>query len=127
MGIDYPGRRNRDEEGTFDSCSLAEAWWHRETVQFRVDLSLVRLRHGLAPADKVAGNPTTGGKNMSDAKVVSIGLARSIIKGCLAAANELMAEFVSGKRAADWAVINDGLCRAEQFLRKTGGIEGGQK
>ena len=40
-----------------------------------------------------------------------------IIKGLLAAADELMTEFISKKRAANWKVINDGLYAGEQYLR----------
>jgi hypothetical protein len=44
---------------------------------------------------------------------------RTIIKDVLAASNELMTEFVSHKRAANWGIVNDGLYNAEQFLRNT--------
>jgi len=43
-----------------------------------------------------------------------------IVKGVLAACDELMAEFIAKKRAANWKVINDGLYAAEQFLRQAG-------
>ena len=38
--------------------------------------------------------------------------------GCLRACDELMTEFVSKKRAAQWGIINDGLWRAEQLTRE---------
>jgi len=37
-------------------------------------------------------------------------------RGALAAADELMTEFVSKKRAANWQIINDGLVAARQGL-----------
>ena len=40
-----------------------------------------------------------------------------IVKGVLAACDELMTEFISRKRAANWQVINDGLVAAERFVR----------
>lgn len=43
---------------------------------------------------------------------------RKIIKGALAAADELMSEFVSKKRAANWGVINDGLYNAERMEKE---------
>ena len=43
---------------------------------------------------------------------------RKLLMDCLAASDELMAEFISKKRAAHWGVINRALYNAEQFLRK---------
>lgn len=43
--------------------------------------------------------------------------AETIVRGALAAAKELMTEYVSKRRAADWCIINDGLYNAEKFLR----------
>lgn len=42
---------------------------------------------------------------------------RRLLKGVLAAADELMTEFVSKKRAANWSVINSGLNAAGQAVR----------
>jgi len=39
----------------------------------------------------------------------------------LRAADELMTEFISKKRAADWGVINDGLVAAGKAIRLTRG------
>jgi len=38
-----------------------------------------------------------------------------IIQGVLDAANELMTEFISKKRAAHWDIVNQGLYAAEQL------------
>ena len=43
---------------------------------------------------------------------------RKIVKALIAAIDELMTEYVSGRRAADWGVINKGLYDAERYLRK---------
>jgi hypothetical protein len=40
------------------------------------------------------------------------------VKGALAACNELMTEFISKRRAAKWDVINEGLMKAEAFVRR---------
>lgn len=42
-------------------------------------------------------------------------LVRRGIKGALAAADELMAEFISKTRAANWGVLNSGLYEAERL------------
>lgn len=60
-------------------------------------------------------NPARAGS-----ETVQLSEVRKIVKGTLAAADELMTEFVSKKRAADWKVINDGLYAAGRFLRETG-------
>lgn len=44
--------------------------------------------------------------------------AEAAVKGAIAAANELMTEFVSKRRAADWGIINDGLLKAERFVKR---------
>jgi len=46
-------------------------------------------------------------------------LIRRVLKGVLAASDEIMTEFISKKRAANWKVINDGLFNAEQMLLST--------
>lgn len=38
------------------------------------------------------------------------------LRGAIAASDELMTEYVSRKRAADWGVINDGLVKAGRAL-----------
>jgi hypothetical protein len=43
---------------------------------------------------------------------------RRLLKGTLAAFDELASEFVSKKHAADWGVINTGLYNAEQKVRE---------
>ena len=42
--------------------------------------------------------------------------AATVIRALKAACNELMTEFVSRKRAADWGVINDAMVDADRFL-----------
>jgi len=41
---------------------------------------------------------------MNNAEIVGV------LKGLESACNELMTEFVSRKRAADWEIVNDALC-----------------
>lgn len=41
-----------------------------------------------------------------------------VVRGLVAACNELMTEFVSNKRAADWEVINIAMMAGEKALRK---------
>ena len=43
---------------------------------------------------------------------------RKLLQGALAASDELMTEFVSKKRAANWGVINEGLYNAEKKVRE---------
>jgi hypothetical protein len=43
-------------------------------------------------------------------------LIRRTLKGALAAADELMTEFISKRRAANWGVLNRGLYDAEVLL-----------
>jgi hypothetical protein len=44
---------------------------------------------------------------------------RKLLKGALAAFDEIAAEFVSKKRAANWAIVNDGLRAVQKFLCET--------
>lgn len=44
--------------------------------------------------------------------------AKAVIRDLLAACNELMLEFISRKRAADWAVINDAMVAGERFVNQ---------
>ena len=43
-------------------------------------------------------------------------LIRRTLKGALRASDELMTEFISKRRAANWGVLNNGLYNAEQLL-----------
>jgi hypothetical protein len=45
-------------------------------------------------------------------------LIKRVLKGALAASDELMTELISKKRAASWGVINKGLYDAEQMIRE---------
>jgi hypothetical protein len=51
---------------------------------------------------------------VSDESLTAANVQR-ILQGTLDAANELMTEFISKKRAAKWDVINDGMYAAERL------------
>lgn len=64
---------------------------------------------------------------MSDDKTLTAANVQRVLQGVLDAANELMTEFVSKKRAAKWDIINQGLYEVEvlngqlrERLRKVG-------
>ncbi len=59
-------------------------------------------------------NPGTDHLGMQDELLMARLGCRKVLK----AVDELMAEFISKKRAADWAIINDGLLAAEKESRK---------
>ena len=41
---------------------------------------------------------------------------KAVIRELLKACNELMTEFISRKRAADWEIINDAMVAGERFV-----------
>jgi hypothetical protein len=45
------------------------------------------------------------------------GEMKEALKGMLAAAEELLAEFASKKRAADWGVVNDAMMAASRAIK----------
>lgn len=45
-----------------------------------------------------------------------------VLRGVMAACDEIVAEFVSKKRAANWGIINKGLYEAEYLISRLEGL-----
>ena len=84
---------------------IVEAWQTRHTTRVRVlgELDKDELIDDIAAA-------------LTPAAPVGREEIAKALSGAMKAASELMTEFISKKRAANWGVINDGLCEAGRVL-----------